>query len=192
MLAPNSTRSLVDLARLAEVIEPVARAHGAEVAFVEFKSEGGWILRVYVEKLGSADSNADTKAASVDLDLCSAVARDLSPALDVADLIPHRYSLEVSSPGLERPLLGERDFARFAGKKAKVKLTRAVAGQKVLVGILGGVDEKKNISVRDGSRSFEAPLADVEKAHLVFEFGPAPKPGQRGASRGAGKKASKR
>ncbi len=183
MLAPNSTRSLVDLARLSEVVEPVARAHGAEVAFVEFKTEGGWVLRVYVEKLGSAEKNADTKDASVDLDLCSSVARDLSPALDVADLIPHRYNLEVSSPGLERPLLAERDFVRFAGKKAKVKLTRAVAGQKVLVGILGGVDEKKNITVRDGSRSFEAPLADVEKAHLVFEFGPAPKPGKKASKR---------
>lgn len=178
MHAPNSTRSLVDLARLSAVIEPVANAHGAEVAFVEFKNEGGWILRIYVEKAGSAEKNADTKAASVDLDLCSAVARDLSPALDVADLIPHRYNLEVSSPGLERPLLSERDFVRFAGKKAKLKLTRAVAGQKVLVGVLGGVDKGKNITVRDGSRDFAVPLADVEKARLVFEFGPAPKPGK--------------
>ncbi len=177
MYAPNSTRSLIDLARLSAVIDPVARAHGAEVAFVEFKNEGGWVLRVYVEKAGSAEKNADTKDASVDLDLCSAVARDLSPALDVADLIPHRYNLEVSSPGLERPLLGERDFVRFTGKKAKLKLTRAVAGQKVLVGVLGGVDKDKNISVREGSRTFEVPLADVEKARLVFEFGPAPKPG---------------
>ena len=183
MLAPNSTRSIVDLARLAAVIEPVAHAHGAEVAFVEFKNEGGWILRVYVEKAGSAEKNADTKDASVDLDLCSAVARDLSPALDVADLIPHRYNLEVSSPGLERPLLAERDFVRFAGKKAKLKVTHAVAGQKVLVGILDGVDKQKNIIVRDGSRSFEVPLADVEKARLVFEFGPAPKPGKKASKR---------
>lgn len=179
MLAPASTRSLVDLARLAAVIDPVALAHGAEVAFVEFKNEAGWILRVYVEKAGSADHNSDTKDSSVDLDLCSAVARDLSPALDVADLIPHRYHLEVSSPGLERPLLAERDYVRFAGKKAKLKLTRAVGGQKVVVGILGGVDKNKLITVRDGSRSYEVPLADVEKARLVFEFGPAPKPGKK-------------
>ncbi len=71
---------------------------------VELKNESGWILRVYVEKVGTE---------SADLELCAAISHDLSPALDVADLIPQRYSLEVSSPGLDRPLFGEADFRRF-------------------------------------------------------------------------------
>jgi ribosome maturation factor RimP len=170
----------LDRVRVDAVIDPVVRAHGAEVVDLEFKSEpGGWVLRVFVEKLGSADSNADTRDAAVDLDLCSGVARDLSPALDVADVIPHRYHLEISSPGVERPLRKERDFVRFTGKKAKLKLTASAAshGEKVVVGILAGVEAGK-VKVTDGSRQHAIPLDQVATARLVFEFGPAPKPGK--------------
>src|SRR5690348_8360108 len=104
-LAPKSFPSLppsIKRDRLAAIVEPIVRAHGAEVVDFEFKSEpGGWVLRVFVEKLGSAEALASTEQAAVDLDLCASVARDLSPALDVADLIPHRYHLEISSPGIE-------------------------------------------------------------------------------------------
>jgi ribosome maturation factor RimP len=173
--SPNA----IDRTRLDAVVDPIARAHGAEIVDVEFKSEqGGWILRIYVEKLGSADTNADTRDAAVDLDLCSGVARDLSTALDVADLIPHRYSLEISSPGVERPLKKERDFVRFAGKKAKLKLHAASQGEKVVTGILGGVDGGK-VKVTDGSRVHLIPLDQIASARLVFEFGPAPKPGKQ-------------
>jgi ribosome maturation factor RimP len=171
----------LDRARLDAVVDPVVRAHGAEVVDLEFKSEqGGWVLRIFVEKLGSADSNADTRDAAVDLDLCSGVARDLSPALDVADIIPHRYHLEISSPGVERPLRKERDFVRFTGKKAKLKLHSATAGshgEKVVVGILAGV-EAGTLKVTDGHRNHAIPLDQVATARLVFEFGPAPKPGK--------------
>jgi ribosome maturation factor RimP len=177
--AATTSRGTIDRTRLDAVVEPVARAHGAEVVDLEFKSEpGGWILRVYVEKLGSSASNADTRDAAVDLELCSGIARDLSPALDVADLIPHRYSLEISSPGVERPLRTERDFVRFTGKKAKLKLHVASHGEKVVTGILGGFDGGK-IKVADGHREHAIPLADVASARLVFEFGPAPKPGKQ-------------
>lgn len=173
--------TVIDRPRLDSIVEPIARAHGAEVMDIEFKSEpGGWVLRIYVEKLGSAEKKASTKEAAVDLDTCAKIARDVSPALDVVDVVSHRYNLEVSTPGVERPLRGEADFVRFAGEKAKVKLEKAVAGQKVLVGTLG---ETKNgtCSIVDGSRTFEFPVADVASARLVFEFGPAPKPGKKGA-----------
>src|SRR5688572_547357 len=122
-LAPRSVPPLpFDRARLEVVVGPVLRAHGAELVDVEFKSEPvGWVLRVFVEKLGSAACLADTKAAAVDVDLCASVARELSPALDVADFIPHRYHLEVSSPGVERSLRAAQDFVRFGGKKAKLR-----------------------------------------------------------------------
>jgi ribosome maturation factor RimP len=174
-----TSRGPIDRTRLDAVIDPVARAHGAEVVDLEFKSEpGGWVLRVFVEKLGASASNADTRDAAVDLELCSGIARDLSPALDVADLIPHRYSLEISSPGVERPLRKEGDFVRFAGKKAKLKLHAASQGEKVVTGVLGGVHEGK-IKVTDGHREHAIPLSDVATARLVFEFGPAPKPGKQ-------------
>ncbi|HEY2517374.1 MAG TPA: ribosome maturation factor RimP, partial [Polyangiaceae bacterium] len=173
------TNSTIDRARLDAVVEPIARAHGAEIVDVEFKSEpGGWVLRIYVEKLGSADSNADTRDAAVDLELCSGIARDLSPALDVADFIPHRYSLEISSPGVERPLKKERDFVRFAGKKAKLRLHTASHGEKVVTGILAGVEEGK-VKVADGHREHQVALDQIANARLVFEFGPAPKPGKQ-------------
>jgi ribosome maturation factor RimP len=172
--SPRST-PFVDRERLAAVIDPVVRAHGAELVDLELKKEAGWVLRVYVEKLGASASKLSTKDAAVNLELCSNIARDLSPALDVADPIPHRYNLEVSSPGVERPLRRPGDYARFAGEKAKLRLKNAVQGQKVLVGVLGAVRDGL-VEVVDGGRTYEVVLDDVVSAHLVFEFGPASKP----------------
>jgi ribosome maturation factor RimP len=175
-LAPKSTPYVLDRPRLTAVIDPVVRAHGAELVDFELKNEGGWILRVYVEKLGALAERMSTKQAAIDLTLCASIARDLSPALDVADPIPHRYNLEVSSPGIERPLKKEADFVRFGGEKAKLKLSKGVGGQKVLVGTLGPV-EKGVLALADGGRTYEVPLEDVQSARLVFEFGgPASKP----------------
>jgi ribosome maturation factor RimP len=180
----------IDRDALQRVVEPIARAHGAEVVDLELRPErGGWTLRVYVEKAGAAAQSLSTRDAAVDLELCANISRDLSPALDVADLIPHAYSLEVSSPGIERPLRREQDFARFTGQKAKLKLREAVGGQRVLVGVLGGTTggDAGTVRVADGSRTFEVPLASVESAHLVFEFG---SPG-RASTHPAGKKSHK-
>ncbi len=147
------------------------RAHGAEVVDMELKPDrGAWVLRVYVEKAGAAAQGLSTRDAAVDLELCANVSRDLSPALDVADLIPHAYRLEISSPGVERPLRGERDFARFTGQKAKLRLRDPVDGQRVLVGALDGVSEGR-VRVAIGTHTREVPLASVESARLVFEFG---------------------
>jgi ribosome maturation factor RimP len=169
-----------DRSALDRVIEPIARAHGAEVVDLELKPEhGGWVLRVFVEKLGAADGNLSTQQAAVDLELCTRVARDLSTALDVADVVPHAYNLEVSSPGIERSLRTERDYVRFAGKKAKLRLVNAVRGQKVLVGVLGGVDGGKT-RITDGPHTDEIPIADIENGRLVFEFGPAERPSRPG------------
>src|SRR5579871_6111758 len=104
MTSPASSSHGIDRERLAAVVAPIARAHGAEVVDFEWKTEhGGWVLRVTLERLGAAEAHLSTEKASVDLELCSKVSRDLSPALDVSGLIDHRYSLEVSTPGVERP-----------------------------------------------------------------------------------------
>ncbi len=177
MSTPSSLRSThgVDRDALVRVVEPVVRAHGAELVDVELKSEQhGWVLRVFVETAGAAEHNLSTRDAAVDLELCANVSRDLSPALDVADLVSHAYHLEVSSPGVERALRTERDFARFAGQRAKIKVREAVAGQRVFVGTLDGVAGGK-VRVSEGKRTHELPIASVEKAHLLFELAPQPK-----------------
>jgi ribosome maturation factor RimP len=171
----------IDRSRLDPVLEPIARAHGAEVMDFEFKSEpAGWVLRIFVEKLGSATNKSSTKAAAVDLDTCAKIARDLSPALDVIDLFPHRYHLEVSTPGVERPLRDAKDFDRFCGEKAKVKLEHAVQGQKVIIGLLGETKDGK-CTLLDGARTYEFEISEVASARLVFEFGKVEKPGKKGA-----------
>ncbi len=166
MLDQAQKTSIVDSARLRAVVEPIARAHGAEVVSIELKNESGWVLRVYVEKTGTEGA---------DLELCAGISRDLSPALDVADLIPQHYNLEVSSPGLERPLHGEADFERFVGRKAKIKLRHDSAStQKVFIGELGPITGG-TLAVVEGKRTHEVPLADIEKARLVFEMNKGPK-----------------
>ena len=166
-------------------------AHGAELCDFELKNENGWVLRIYVEKLGASDQKLSTKDAAVDLDLCANISRDLSPALDVADPIAGRYHLEVGSPGVERPLKKADDFVRFAGEKAKLKLRAGVGGQKVVVGKLGAVASGV-VTVEDGTRSYPVPLEDVVSARLVFEFGPpASKPGHQPGSNGKKKKKRK-
>ncbi|MGA7122752.1 MAG: ribosome maturation factor RimP [Polyangiaceae bacterium] len=161
----------IDRAALERVVEPITRAHGAEVVDMELKPDrGAWVLRIYVEKAGAAENNLSTRDAAVDLELCANVSRDLSPALDVADLIAHTYRLEVSSPGVERLLRNEKDFARFVGQKAKLKLREAIDGQRVLVGALDGISAGK-VRVALGTQTREVPLSLVESARLVFEFG---------------------
>ncbi|MDP9035485.1 MAG: ribosome maturation factor RimP [Myxococcota bacterium] len=161
----------IDRDALERIVDPIARAHGAEVVDMEFKTErGGWVLRIYVEKAGASDQRLSIRDAAVDLGLCADVSHDLSPALDAIDLVPHAYHLEVSSPGVERPLRGERDFVRFGGQKAKLKLREPVDGQRVIIGLLDGVVAAR-VRVIDGVRVVEVPLPLIDSARLIFEFG---------------------
>jgi len=169
----------LDRTRLDAVVAPIVRAHGGEVVELEWKQEpGGWVLRVFVEKLGSGEANASTLDAGVSLELCAGVARDLSPALDVADIIPHRYHLEVSSPGVERPLRNARDYVRFQGQKAKVRVREPVDGQKVVVGVIEASSDPCLIALREGAKLRTIPLDQVMNGRLVFELTPAARPGK--------------
>jgi ribosome maturation factor RimP len=179
---PHTQRPVIDRAALLRVLEPVVHAHGAEVVDIEFRPErSGWVLRVFVEKAGAAHQALSTRDAAVSLELCANVSRDLSPALDVVDLIPHAYQLEVSSPGVERPLRTERDFTRFRGHKARLKRhdgESGSAGERVVVGLLDGMTDGR-VRVVDGHRTHEIPLASIESARLVFEFGSSGRESQR-------------
>lgn len=185
MTAPSTARNGLDRTKIDAIVVPILHAHGAELVDIELRNEpGGWVLRILVEKLGSAEKKANTKESAVDLGLCSDVARELSPALDVVDVISHRYNLEVGSPGVERILRSAADFERFRGEKAKFKLARGVGATnlKIVKGIIEAV-QSDSIQVNASGQTLEIPFADIEKANLVFEFGPAAKPGKPGKSK---------
>src|SRR5260221_8266782 len=115
----------------------VAATFGLEIFDVRFRREAsGMVLRVQIDRPGPAATAED----SVSVDDCARVSRDLSAMLDVDDVVPVAYTLEVSSPGLDRPLRHADDYRRFAGRRAKLVMREAVDGQRFFRGVLGGVD----------------------------------------------------
>jgi ribosome maturation factor RimP len=176
----------VDLGRVRAALGPVLSSHGVLLVDLEWLTErAGWTLRLTIEREGGTATNL---AGGVTLADCAEVSRDASAVLDVEDMIPQRYNLEVSTPGLERPLRSDADFKRFVGQMAKVKLSRPASdGQKVLRGALAEAPAGTVAVMVDGKR-VEAPLADIAEAHLVFELAPQPKKksGPKGARAGKG------
>jgi ribosome maturation factor RimP len=183
----------IDRASLEAAITPVLRAHGVESVEISYMMERtGWILRVIVESLSS---DAPAPAADVEgpdaegthgihLGLLTEISRDLSATLDVSEVIPHRYSLEVSSPGLDRPLRSPRDYRRVLGQVAKVHLARpAPDGQRVLRGRVLEVVGDESVRVEVDGKPITTRFDDVERANLIFELptnpkGGRPKPGK--------------
>jgi ribosome maturation factor RimP len=149
----------------------VLEAHGVtldDLAFVTDRS--GWTLRITIDRESSSEASGGVTLAD-----CAEVSRDASAVLDVEDFIPHRYHLEVSSPGLDRPLRTERDFRRFVGQLAKVKLSHAASdGQKLLRGTIDEAPEGRVAVIVDGKR-LEVAYGTVVEANLVYELQSAPK-----------------
>jgi ribosome maturation factor RimP len=148
------------ISRIREVIDPILRQSNIELVDVTLRTEGGrWILRVTIDCEGG-----------VTVDHCTHVSRELGVHLDVEDLIPVKYYLEVSSPGLDRPLKEERDFERFSGRRVLVRTHRSVAGRKKIGGILEGImDGIVGVQLDDGTR-LEIPVEDISSARLDYEF----------------------
>jgi ribosome maturation factor RimP len=169
-----STAHKIDHDALMRVIAPVALSHGVDVVDVTFKPErGGFVLRVTIEVAGSTEAGG-----GLSVERCAEMSRDLSAALDVSEVIRPAYSLEVSSPGVERPLRTAAEFARFAGRRAKVVLSEAGPdGQFSYDGAIARV-EGERVVLAAGGREVSLPVGAVKRAHLVFEFGPAPRPGK--------------
>jgi ribosome maturation factor RimP len=175
MTRPNEAQPDARLPAIRAVVEPVLAAHAVELcdlAWTSAGSGGGLTLRVTIERPGpEGEVWQPEKGFGVTLDDCADVSRALSAALDADDTIDHHYTLEVSSPGLDRPIRGARDFARFRGALAKVKLSRpAPDGQRVLRGSLLEAGAGLVAVEVDGKR-IEVPEADVAEANLVFEMG---------------------
>ena len=156
--------SIVEQVR--EAADRVAGSYGLEIFDVQFRREAhGMVLRVQIDRPGPAATAED----SVSVEDCSHVSRDLSALLDVEDFIPGQYTLEVSSPGLDRPLRGEADYRRFVGRMAKIVTREPVAGQSHFAGRLSGV-EHGDVLIAEGRKTHRVPIDLVRRARLDVEF----------------------
>lgn len=144
-----------------EVVEPVVIGLGYEVVEIEYLSEDGMnILRIYIDQ-----------DAGITADDCGKVSRQLSAVFDVEEPVRARYNLEVSSPGLDRPLRKASDFERFAGSKVKVKMAMPIGmeNRRNFTGILVGVKTDQAIVEVDGEK-YELPIAAIEKARIISKY----------------------
>lgn len=169
-----TTTSQPDKRAIEEIAEPVCRAHGVELVDVQWTMDrGGPVLRVLIDR-ERPDMQPGEPGSGVSIDDCQAVSRDLSTALDVHErVVPSaRYRLEVSSPGLDRPLTKRRDYERFAGREIKVQTRVPLPGtadRKKVQGVLVGLDGDV-VRIEEGSTKWEVPFADIVKANLVYRF----------------------
>jgi ribosome maturation factor RimP len=141
---------------LIQLLEPTIERLGYELTDLELKLGGqDGLLRVFIDK-----------DEGIDLEDCEAVSRQVSAILDVEDPLPGRYSLEVSSPGLDRTLTKPSHFRRFMGEAVRVKLRFPMDGRRNFSGALLAADEEQ-IEVEVDGQSFSLPLATIESARLV-------------------------
>lgn len=143
-----------------ELILPIVEENGFELVDVEYVKEGGmWYLRAYIDKEGG-----------ITVDDCEVVSRAFSDRLDENDFIEEAYILEVSSPGLGRPLRKEKDYQRSMGKKLEIRTYRAVDRCKEFYGILTAYDDDSvTIEEEDGTQRTFA-KADIALIRLAFDF----------------------
>ncbi len=151
-------------AGIAELAEQFAASMEMEVVLVEIKGEGSHsVVRVFIDKPGG-----------VSLEDCERFSKRFSVLLDVEDLIPFSYTLEVSSPGLNRPLVKESDFRRFCGKEARIQIRQPINGQKNFKGkILGVSDGRVELEVMP-DRHVGIAFIDIEKANLIADLSRRP------------------
>ncbi len=158
--------------RLISIVEPVCEAAGFELVDLRFLlDQGGWTLRVCVDLPIADDMDiSEVPTDRVDLSDCENLSRELSAVLDVDDPITQAYSLEVGSPGIDRPLRTAAHYARFAGSDAKIQMAIGVptpsGERRNFRGTLEGVDGDKILIEVDG-QTFQLPIDDVESAKLV-------------------------
>ncbi len=145
-------------ARVAHVVEPVIEGLGFRLVRVKISAMNGTTVQIMAERPDGTMTVGD----------CETLSRDLSPTLDVEDPMDRAYNLEVSSPGIDRPLVRRSDFVRWAGQTAKVELERPLDGRKRFRGKLAGVDgERAALALDDGTKAL-LPLADIGEARLVL------------------------
>jgi ribosome maturation factor RimP len=150
------SKEIVD--RVRAVANPILSDEGMELVDIEYRRESkGWILRLTLDKEGG-----------VTLDDCSRVSHEVGRSLDVEDFIQNPYTLEVSSPGLTRPLRTEKDFMKYSHRLIKVKTVDPIENRRQFKGRLLGVSENR-IEIESDGGIFQIPLSNVAKANLEFD-----------------------
>src|SRR5687768_9701570 len=155
------------LTQIRTIAERVAASRGLDIWDIQSRREAiGHVVRVFIDRPGPAA----TAEESVSIEDCEQVNREISTILDVEDPLPFAYTLEVSSPGLDRPLRGAGDYARFAGRLAKVVVSEAVNNQKAFEGRLRGVDNDAVLLEAPNGRMHRLPLKLISRGRLEVEF----------------------
>ncbi len=149
--------------RVEQEIEKIVASEGLELVHVEYKREGrGFLLRVDIDKEGG-----------VTLDDCQLVSQQISTYLDVDDVIPGQFDLQVSSPGLDRKFYKQSDYQKFIGRLVRVKTSKAIRGLHVIVGRLKEYDGEKIVvtdPVMKKNADYEIELADIKETRLEVEI----------------------
>jgi ribosome maturation factor RimP len=149
--------------KIIELVEPVIESEGMEIVDVEcLRMKTRWLVRLFIDKVGG-----------VTIDDCTNISRQVGDLLDVYDIPPGSYTLEVSSPGLDRPLARDKDFSRFRGSKIRVRLTDKIEGSRNFRGTLEDFleeDGEKIIVLDVDWKKYRIPKASVAKAHLEYEL----------------------
>ncbi|HXZ13891.1 MAG TPA: ribosome maturation factor RimP [Candidatus Sulfotelmatobacter sp.] len=157
----------MDLEKIRDAAERVARSEGLEVFDVEWKIGKQRLLRIYLDRLPGPGNPEGLGVTHKD---CERVSEQLGVILDVEDLVPGPgYILEVSSPGLDRKLVKPSDYERFAGRLAKIWLNEPVEDQKYFEGRLAGIAEGV-VKLALKNREVALPYSDIRKANLVVEI----------------------
>ena len=144
---------------ITSLVMPVLQEMDLELVDVLYRRESsGWVLRLVIDKEDG-----------VTLENCTAVSREVSHLLDIEDIIEQAYSLEVSSPGLDRPLKSIGDFQRFTGRKAKVTTKEPIEGNQVFIGRINKVEDEL-IIMEVGQQELRIPFSEIAKARLEVEF----------------------
>lgn len=158
---------MTSLERIRELAATTAAVYGLELFDVTYGRESGRnVLRVVLDRPGPSATAED----SVSLEHCAKVSEELSAVLDVEDVVPAEYILEVSSPGLDRPLRSRGDYERFAGRFAKIVTAEPVSKQTAFAGHLRGVDGDDVLFEAVGGKLQRLPLRVIKRAHLEVEF----------------------
>jgi ribosome maturation factor RimP len=161
-----------DLKDLWLLTEPHVREAGFDLIEVTSGREAsGWVLRLFID-VPAGPSVQEGAPVSVSHDDCARVSRDVSAALDVADSIPHAYQLEVSSPGLDRPLRREGDFARFVGESARVRMIdegQVEGGRRNFSGVIRSAKDGR-VEIECDGRSYLLPIEGIAKANLIPDW----------------------
>lgn len=145
-----------------DLVAPILERNRMELVDVLYRLESGrWVLRLFIDKPGG-----------VNLDDCAFISHQVEDLIEVEDIIPQRYFLEVSSPGLDRVLKKERDFQRFCGEKASVKTRKALAGRRNFKGRIVRCEQGVLELEDTGGARFEFSLNEIETARLAYSGKP--------------------